>query len=555
VVSARTEDARGRVTGGIAFAQAHGASEAYAEPLVHGGRSFGRLVIRIQRPTPTLVLSQMLGLGGALFFAAAGVALFLGRWLADRICAPLARLSTTMATIGESGVFSVHLEPGASPEINQLTTSFNRLMSRLDAKDQALRATMAELVEARDHAEAANVAKSQFLANMSHEIRTPLNGVLAMAQIMAMSDMAPAQHDQVEVIRQSGQTLLELLNDILDVSKIEAGKLELEIVDFDPVAVARAAYANFCPVAEKKGLALRLDVAESARGLRRGDGARLRQIINNFLSNALKFTAAGEVALSLAGVGEAGAAGLHLSVRDSGIGIPADKRSLLFKKFSQVDASTTRRYGGTGLGLAICRELAELMGGEVWVESEEGQGATFHLRAPLERVGEASLDHAEPAASTVASATPGAEPSPPSAIDPEPASAGALRVLAAEDNPTNQLVLSTVMQIFGCELMMVGDGEQAVEAWRRDRFDVILMDIQMPRMDGVAAARTIRAAEAAEGRTRTPIVALSANALVHQVEEYRAAGMDGHVAKPIELDKLQAVLETVLIQAEQTAAA
>lgn len=570
VASARIEAPDGRRIGGVQIP--HPGSDrlqGYSAPLSLGGRPLGRLVIQMQPPPSTLVLSQFLGMGGALFFAAAGVALFLGRWLAERVTRPVARLSETMAAVGESGVFSVRLEPDAPDEIGQLTNSFNELMARLHVKDLTLRRTMSELVEARDSAEAANIAKSQFLANMSHEIRTPLNGVLAMAQIMGMSDMAPAQHEQVEVIRQSGETLLGLLNDILDVSKIEAGKLELEVADFDIAAVAQAAYANFAPVAERKGLSLTLDVRPSARGVRSGDAARLRQILNNFLSNAVKFTAQGEVGLVLEGFGDNGGEGVLASVRDCGIGIPEDKRSLLFKKFSQVDASTTRRYGGTGLGLAICRDLAELMGGAVWVDSEEGCGSIFHARLPLTRVADAvEPEMAEGAAADapepqcVPTAPPAAEPAAPlaanaleAAAPAAPAAPGALRVLAAEDNATNQLVLSTVMQIFGVDLVLVGDGHEAVEAWRRDRFDAILMDIQMPRMDGVAAARAIRAVEAAEGRARTPIIALSANALTHQVEEYRAAGMDDHVAKPIELDKLQAVLESVLLNEAQTAAA
>jgi signal transduction histidine kinase/ActR/RegA family two-component response regulator len=454
-----------------------------------------------------------------------------------------------METVGESGEFSVRIEPHAPDEIGRLTHSFNELMARLYVKDQALRQTMAELRDARDSAEAANVAKSQFLANMSHEIRTPLNGVLAMAQIMARSDLAPAQRERVEVIRQSGETLLTLLNDILDVSKIEAGKLELEVAEFDLEDAAAHAHANCRPVAEKKGLAFTLKIEDEARGVRRGDAGRLQQILNNFLSNAVKFTEAGEVSMRISGEGEHGVNGVRIEVRDTGIGIPSDKRSLLFKKFSQVDASTTRRYGGTGLGLAICHELSELMGGRVWVESEEGRGSVFYASLPFPRIAEAAPRPAPPATDTATNAPASAEP--PAKETPE----GALRVLAAEDNPTNQLVLSTIMQIFGFDLQLVGDGQEAVEAWRNGAYDLILMDIQMPRMDGVAATRAIRAAEAVEERVRTPIIALSANALTHQVQEYLAAGMDAHVPKPIELEKLQSVLEQVLLGESKTAAA
>jgi CheY-like chemotaxis protein len=227
-------------------------------------------------------------------------------------------------------------------------------------------------------------------------------------------------------------------------------------------------------------------------------------------------------------MGDAGADGLWISVRDSGIGIAAEKLPLLFQKFTQLDASTTRQFGGTGLGLSICHDLVEMMGGRIWAESVEGQGSTFHLELPLTRV------VAEPVVQS-------------DADDALPEDQGrVLRVLAAEDNPTNQMVLSTIIQIFGAELQLADNGALAVEAWDGGDFDVVLMDIQMPVMDGIAATREIRRREAVQGRTHTPIIALSANAMVHQVKEYVAAGMDGHVAKPIELPKLHAALEAAL---------
>ncbi len=549
-VAGRVTDAAGRQIAAFNTpATPNRAAKTYRAPLIAEGKVLGQLSLTIEaRPSP-LVLSQLLAMGGALFFAATALALFLGRWLAEKITEPVARLSETMVAVGESGVFTVRVEPHAEDEIGSLTHSFNELMERLHIKDQALRRTMAELSDARDAAEAANVAKSQFLANMSHEIRTPLNGVLAMAQIMARSDLTPAQRERVEVIRQSGETLLALLNDILDVSKIEAGKLELETVEFDFEEAICAAHTRFKPVAERKGLALSLAIEDSARGVRRGDAGRLQQILNNFLSNAVKFTEVGEVDLTAVGEGEDGAEGVRVAVRDSGIGIAPDKLSLLFKKFSQVDASTTRRYGGTGLGLAICHELSELMGGRVWVESEEGRGSTFYVTLPFPRVAEAAPRPCEEPGATETVTEAAADHTP-----AEPTE-GTLRVLAAEDNPTNQLVLSTIMQIFGFDLVLVGDGQEAVDTWRTGAFDLILMDIQMPRMDGVSATRAIRAAEAAEDRARTPIVALSANALTHQVQEYLGAGMDAHVPKPIELEKLQAVLEQVLLGEASSAAA
>ncbi len=546
----------GRVELGWVKRSPVGHATYYTATIRSAGRPVGQFRLGVTARPATAAIGQYLAMGGALFFAATALALFLGRWLAARITTPVARLAEAMEAVGQDGGFHVRVESDAPDEIGRLTQQFNLLMSRLQVKDLALRRTLVALVEARDAAEAANLAKSQFLANMSHEIRTPLNGVLAMAQILARSPLEAAQREQVDVIHQSGETLLSLLNDILDVSKIEAGKLELEVACFDVAAVVNAAAAGFAAVASRKGVSLAVEVAADVRDLRMGDAARLRQILNNFLSNALKFTETGEVRLSVSAETVDGAEGLKLTVRDTGIGIAPEKLAMLFQKFTQLDASTTRRFGGTGLGLAICRELAELMGGAVLVESEPDRGSAFSAVLPLPRAAADAV--AEPALVTASSGLEGVSPSTAAVAEsscdeaqPRPP----LRVLAAEDNPTNQLVLTTIMQIFGVDLTLANDGIEAVDAWRDGDFDLVLMDIQMPRQDGVTATRRIRAEEAELGRVRTPILALSANALTHQVEAYLAAGMDGHVAKPIELAKLQAALEEVLEPAPAAQAA
>ncbi|HEX5378683.1 MAG TPA: ATP-binding protein [Phenylobacterium sp.] len=403
-----------------------------------------------------------------------------------------------------------------------------RLIGALQNITERKRAERA-LVQAKDEAEAANRAKSTFLATMSHEIRTPLNGVLGMAQAMAADGLTETQRERLDVIRQSGETLLAILNDVLDLSKIEAGKLELDADgEFDISELARGAHGAFSAIAARKGLSFALMVDPAARGVYRGDSTRVRQILYNLVSNGLKFTEAGEVSVTVARVGGA----LRLSVADTGIGIPSERLSSLFQKFEQADASTTRRYGGTGLGLAICRELAQLMGGTIGLESIPGRGTTFVVNLPLPRI----AGEAVKAPAMAADAAPTAE-----------AEAGlSLRILAAEDNAVNQLVLKTLLGQAGVEPLMVENGLQAVEAWARESWDVILMDVQMPEMDGPTATREIRAREAAEGRARTPIIALTANAMAHQVAEYRACGMDGFVAKPIEVTRLFAALQQVL---------
>ncbi|MHB8285309.1 MAG: ATP-binding protein [Caulobacteraceae bacterium] len=512
------------------------------------GRVLGAVSVRVRSPVVSLMLTHYLAMGGALFFATTGLALFLGRWLAGRITYPVARLTHSMDEVGRSGDFARRVEPLANDELGRLTESFNSLLAALHTKDVKLRGAMEELVLAHDAAQAANVQKSQFLANMSHEIRTPLNGVLAMAQIMARGELEPGQRERLDIIYKSGDALLEILNDILDVSKIEAGKFELETIDFDLEQVVQGVHSGFSALADGKGVGFAVALQADAKGLRRGDAVRLRQILNNLVSNALKFTDAGAVRVEVAGEGEHGEAGLRIAIHDTGIGIAPEKLPLIFQKFHQGDASTTRRFGGTGLGLAICYELAALMGGRVWVESTPGVGSTFHVVLPMARVGAAATPEPILAPPVMAPLAP-LEPAPADAAPPP------FRVLAAEDNLTNQLVLTTVMQIFGFDLVMVDNGRQAVVAWESEPFDAILMDIQMPVMDGIAATRAIRAAEVSLGRARTPIIALSANALTHQINEYLDAGMDAHVAKPIELAKLQATLEAVLMGEAATEAA
>jgi PAS domain S-box-containing protein len=393
-----------------------------------------------------------------------------------------------------------------------------------------------DLETARRAADASNRAKSEFIANMSHEIRTPLNGVVAMAQLLYRGDPRPDQREQLNVIRASSQDLLRVINDVLDFSKMEAGKLDLERLDFDLEHVLESALSSFAVLAERNQLGLYLEIAPNARGLRRGDPVRLRQIVNNLVSNALKFTKEGSVRIRIAGEGCDGRDGLTIAVTDTGLGIPPDKLELLFHKFSQIDASTTRKFGGTGLGLAICKELATLMGGRVWAESTPGVGSTFWAELKLPHVG------------AVEAATQACAFDDFSGAGEDGAGLDTIRILAAEDNPTNQIVLTTIMAAFGADLTLVTNGREAVDAWMSGDFDLILMDIQMPEMDGVAATALIRDDEAKSGRPRTPIIALSANALSHQITAYTDAGMDAHVAKPIDMNLLQSEIERVLRQ-------
>ena len=480
-----------------------------------------------------VIAAQYLAMIGALFFAATGVALFLGRWLARRVAAPIQSLSAAMGLVAQNADFSLRVPVAVDDELGRLIDSFNHLLAELQVKRRELDLTMSELVEAKDAAEAANRLKTQFLANMSHEIRTPLNGVLAMTQLMRAEAADPTQLERLGVVQQSGEALLAILNDILDVAKIESGFVTIERAPFELRALVCAAAAPFAEMAAAKGIDFVCEVADVAPQWVSGDQGKLRQVLGNLASNAVKFTDEGYIRLNVAASPE-GPDRLRIEVSDTGIGVDPDKLDLLFRKFSQVDSSNTRRFGGAGLGLAICKELVELMGGRIWMESAPGAGARVMIDLPA-AAAEAPADAApsRPAEPVLAAAD---------AATDQSQDGQALRVLAAEDNLTNQLVLRAVLESLLVDLTLVGDGRAAVEALDQDRFDLVLMDIQMPEMDGVAATREIRRRETLAGRARTPIVAVSANAMPFQVEEYLAAGMDAHLTKPIDVARLYALL-------------
>ena len=379
-------------------------------------------------------------------------------------------------------------------------------------------------------AEGANAAKSMFLATMSHEIRTPLNGVLGMAQAMAADDLDSRQRERLTILQGAGATLTSILNDVLDLSKIEAGKLEVDSLPFDLGDTVRAATQPFAVLASEKGVAVDVTVDPGAAGIYRGDPARLRQVLSNLLSNAVKFTDAGAIGVTV----ERDLGGVRMIVTDTGPGIPADQVDKLFGKFAQLDATTTRRHGGTGLGLAISRELSVLMGGSISLASEPGKGSAFTVLLPLERIGDAV-------------------PADEARADSAPEPKLGLKVMAAEDNRVNQIVLETLLAQVGVTPVMVSDGAQAVEAWANGDWDLILMDVHMPVLDGIGAVREIRARELVEGRRRTPVIALTANAMTHQVAELIAAGMDRHVAKPIDAAVLFEAMESALDEADLAA--
>lgn len=365
-----------------------------------------------------------------------------------------------------------------------------------------------ELVEAREAASAARAAQSAFLANMSHEMRTPLNGVVALASMLARTETDPRRREMATLIQSSAETLERLVSDMLDMARIEAGKVSLEPAPFDLVPAIESAIGGLREAALAKGLAFRSSASPRACGSFVGDLVRIRQIVVNFVSNAVKFTQSGAIDITIDAPTDAnGRDWVEIAVRDTGIGFDPSQAERLFRRFEQAD-DFARRRGGTGLGLAICKSLVDMMAGEISARSTVGVGSQFVVRLPLPRV-EASA--------------------PESQIDALPP-IGGLRVLLAEDNPVNRRVISLILEPLGAELVCVGDGAAAVEAAKAGEFDVILMDTRMPVMDGLAATRAIRALPHAG---HVPILMLSADALPEHVAHSLDAGCNAHVAKPI----------------------
>jgi signal transduction histidine kinase/CheY-like chemotaxis protein len=530
-------------------------------PVTLDGQTVGRVFVRSNQDQLEARLTRTVSITSVVFVVSVALAAALGDRLQRRISRPIQQLSIAARRVSTTRDYGLRIEDDPQvEELGVLVGTFNDMLAQIQTRDRELRdyqehledqvkERTAQLSEAKDRAEDASRAKSDFLANMSHEIRTPMNCVLGMVELALDGAMPPSQREHLQTLRASAESLLTIIDDILDFSKIEAGQLAIDPLPTSVGMLVRTIVESFALRARQKGLRLSSDVHPSVPAGVRLDPGRVRQVLVNLLGNAIKFTHQGSVTLSVRAEGHTpdGRIRLVFFVRDTGIGIAPDRLKAIFQPFTQADTSMTRRYGGTGLGLTISARLVALMDGTVVARSTPDEGSEFVVTLP---VAIATAD--EVAATTTAlaptrvPATDVAAPADAAAVPRTSVVEEELRVLVAEDNPVNQKIAQQLLRKRKLSVTLADDGRQAVDAFETGKFDLVLMDVQMPEMNGFEAVAAIRALEHAQNRPHTPIVAVTAHAMLGDRERCLEAGMDAYLSKPLRRQLLFDLVDELL---------
>ena len=457
------------------------------------------------------------------------VSLYLQRIISQ----PIVELASITRSISKERREPIYATKRSNDEIGELVDAFNTMMHEIRDNEEELDQVISELRVAKEHAESAVMAKSEFLANMSHEIRTPLNAIIGLAHILSRTaPLTDRQKEFIQTLRISGDSLLALINDLLDFVKLDEGCIVLERVEFNLIEIVQNVSRIMALRAQEKNLQLLFDAGALAHGNYWGDPLRIQQILTNLVSNAVKFTESGYVKITLSQHGQGDATEVWIEVRDSGIGIAVEKLAMIFDKFTQADASTTRKYGGTGLGLAICQALVAHMKGRIAVKSLPGEGSTFTVILPLQPSTRAT--HFDKKDTTLPS------------LMPAPLQDLQNTILLVEDYTPNVMVASVILEQFGYSVDVAYNGAEAINKFQKQKYLLILMDIQIPGMDGIETTQRMRALEQAKGQPRTPIIAVTAFALAGDREKCLKVGMDDYITKPYEPDELKQKMDAAL---------